>query len=568
MRQIDRDKTTAIQQRMAGLTGKAASAAANTCARDFGISVKYVYEITREFRPRRKRRSDTATTHIDLTDKQRLYLLSQIIENKTSAECALQTAQDTENKDLCFYIPPEVEITPQTINRWLSSRGLGYADRKQVSAHTPYTKRSATSANEVWFLDGTVGEQFYIEEDGEHIFWHDPINRRKPRLPQAIILNVVDGFSRVEFMDLYTAEDAVSLCDFTYKACTPKYDFLEFPFYGIPTEIYSDPGPAMMAAKFRRFCDVMDVTFIPHKPRHPWSKGMVERAFRTLIDRQRARKRAPRWTKAEFRNFLYRYCLMYNNRVHSSTGEKPFVRWTRSIESGEAVFRAAPPETLKRLLSFDLVERTLEPSGEIRAYNRRFYIGRELQTRMAALVGHKVEVLLDHADKDRIYVTYRGEAHACQATGIIPRKVFDGAGKPPAHSERERILKAVKSAEATEMLKSVKGVGLPAAGSGPKHELTREPISWEAQIRKKGRAEKIAITRWDAREMLLDAGLLGDYVDPGAADLAESLLNKMVSMKMDTGEAIYDSEVMELIREIEKLAADADKDEKRNVDAG
>lgn len=549
-RTLDKDKRDAIRLRMTGLKGKEARIVADQCASEFGVTRNYVYEITTDVRPRRKKRSDAAGRKVILTPEQRLHLFAQVLRNETSAKVAIETAVDPENKDLSLYIEPEKAPTAQWVNSELRAYNLSLRARKQKSSLTPYTRREAAAANDVWFLDGTVGEQFYIEEDFEHIFYHDPTDRKQPKLPQARIIAVADGHSRVQFMDIFTDESAVSVLDLLYKAISRKDYPEEFPFEGIPKNIYSDPGPGIMAKKTRDAAAVLGISITPHPPREPWKKGMIERAFRTLIDRQKARKLAPRWTFKEFRSFLYRYCLWYNNRKHSTTGMAPFDRWLASMNSGAGQIRQAPDETLKKYLLHDRFERVLEASGIIRLHNRQFKITRELQHRMAYLVGQKVEVLADPQNKDAAYVVFQGEAHRIQADGIIPAwEQFDGAGAPVKESEREKLLKLVKSKEAGEILGQVKGVGLPL--SGPERKLTAEPISFQEQLQQRGKPAREAVDRYAAVGMLVEAGLVGEFAIND--ELARTLLDKLVAHKEIAGESIFRDEVVELIRQIEEL---------------
>ncbi len=517
--------------------------------REFGVSGGYVYEITTGVRPPRKRRMDSAYKRIELSEDQQIHIVAQIVRNGASAVAALSAATDAENNKQPWYITPGEEPTSGTLNRWLRDLNLSYRARKQVSSLTPYTRREATKANEIWFVDATVGEQFYLAPDGEHIYWHDPTDRQKPRDPRAVIWAIVDGYSRVTYMDIYEHESSLSLCEFLYDAMLPKEHNDEFPFSGIPNKLYSDPGPALRAAKTGDFCIAFDVARSWHKPKHAWSKGIVERAFRSLIDRQKLRKLAPRWTRREFRNFLYRYCLAYNNRVHSATGEAPFERWAQSIESGEGVWREAAPAKLARYLLHDRLTRTLTAAGTLKINNREFHIGRAMQTRLAHLVGHEVEVLVDPERKDEIYLHHQGEVYALTARSVIPFEKFSDEGRPPAFSEREKMLALVESDRAKEILESVKGVGLPA--SGPAHTITRKPISWQEQIAARGGPEREAVSGEDARLMLHHAKLIGPY-EP-TREIATTLLNKLIAEKDVAGESIYRDEVIALMAEIEEL---------------
>ena len=520
-------------------------------AAEFGISKSYIMKITRDVRPRRKRRSDAKTKRVQLTDAQMLHLLGQVKRNGASAEAAVAAAIDPENKDLSFYIEPENAPTPQTVNAWLRNLNLGYRQRKQVSSLSPYTHRQATRANEVWFFDGTVAEQFYFSPEEDSFFWADPTDRKQPDLPRAVILSVVDGHSRTVYMEAAFHESAVSLCHFIKAACSEKTHKAEFPFMGLPDEIYADPGPAIKSKKFKTFAAAMKINVIPHPPKEPWKKGIVERMFRTVIDRQKLRKQAPKMSRREFGNFLYRWCLWYNNRNHSTTGEAPFDRWVRSVESGEANFRAAPPEALSKFLEFDLINRRLEPDGTVKVNNRRFFIGRRLQTKMGNLVGVKdgTEVAVDPRDKDVVYVIFENEAHKCTAQGIIPRKQFEGAGRPPKMSEREIMLKRIESKETKEILETVKGVGVPLAGK--ERELTREPISFKEQLEKTGGPAREAIDQWDAREALVSAGFLGEMAE--LEEITEALLSKLLAIKTENDEPLYRDEIADLIRKLEEL---------------
>jgi hypothetical protein len=265
-------------------------------------------------------------------------------------------------------------------------------------------------------------------------------------------------------------------------------------------------------------------------------------------------KFAPRWTRTEFANFLLRWTLFYNSRPHSTTGEAPMRRWIKAMNEGRGTLREAPPEALKRFLTFDVVTRNLEPSGMVRLNSREFFIGRDLQRRMAHLVGTPIEILADTQNKDEIYVHHDGEVHLCKAAGIVALADFTSeAGKPPAFSRREEVLAAVNSKETKKMLENIKGVGLPA--TGPAYKLDAEPISFAEQLEQRGMPSREAIDEYAAREMLIENGLLGVVAEN--PEISEVLLGKLIAAKSVNGESLYRDEVAKLITEIEKLLADA-----------
>lgn len=150
---------------------------------------------------------------------------------------------------------------------------------------------------------------------------------------------------------------------------------------GIPTEIWPDFGPELIAEHIKGITEALDVVLAPRGPNQPQQKGRVERPYQTFEDKlwsknpgyfghlgeRGARKVAARDTIAELDARFAAYIENdYNHRPHSSLGQTPMEYWEQNI-----VTLSADPELLD-ILMMEAHTRKVGKAG-IRFMNRTYW---------------------------------------------------------------------------------------------------------------------------------------------------------------------------------------------------
>ena len=104
---------------------------------------------------------------------------------------------------------------------------------------------------------------------------------------------------------------------------------------GVPRQIYVDNGSSYVSAPLMRTCAVLGIRLVHSKPGKPWSRGKVERMFRTLQQDFEAGLRLPgqgAGSLEELNGKLARWLQeVYHPRHHDGIGESPQDRFARAL---------------------------------------------------------------------------------------------------------------------------------------------------------------------------------------------------------------------------------------------
>ena len=180
---------------------------------------------------------------------------------------------------------------------------------------------------------------------------------------------------------------------------------------GIPLKIYSDNGKVFTCRHLKVVCANLDIQLLHARPYHSWSKGKVERFFRTVqTDFQ---QRLPFEPVADLDELNERFHTWlekdYHQSIHSSLeGESPAGRFRqRSVHlrtAGEDLDRLFLNETTRRVrrdATFSLEGRLYEVSPSLR--------------------GENIEVRYDPFTHERVDVYARG--NYCQHARLLNKNL-------------------------------------------------------------------------------------------------------------------------------------------------
>lgn len=351
MTDLQNEKIRIIQHELAGKKGKEARRIATKLARDFGCDITRIYEHSREVRPKRKPRADTGAMRA--MNEQTFNALAWHTVNADLS--APHIADIAAGNDLG-------KVSAATFNRHLRRRGIDRKNNKKDL--TPYQSFEAAEPNILHQMDSTVAQQFYLDDDGSIGYEPELLkNKNKPgnKKPRLHLLALIDDHSRCRFARFTLGNHTFAWMTFLYEAWRRKDDATGFPFYGLPTMLYSDNDSVVKSAKFKQAMELLAVKFLAHKVGNPRAKGKVEVSFKILQEFEKITK-IKQWRSLDEANAdLFDFIYGLNGRKHSVTGQIPFARWlhirpARLLDVPEAeIFRILHRESLTRILQKNLI---------------------------------------------------------------------------------------------------------------------------------------------------------------------------------------------------------------------
>jgi transposase InsO family protein len=234
-------------------------------------------------------------------------------------------------------VSPGITLTATTVHRFMKTNNLmkgaaaALEDRRKFEAELP---------NDLWQSDCMHGPS--VEHEGK---------KRK-----TYLLAFIDDHSRlVPHAEFYLTESLPSYLKALEEALLTR---------GLPRKIYTDNGSAFRSHHLEHVTASLGIALIHARPYKPQGKGKIERFFRTVRgDFLSCFKGA---TLADLNQALFFWLTdIYHQRVHSSTGQTPFARFTSRMEC----LREAPHnlrdyfrKTVRRRVAKD---RTISLDGKI-----------------------------------------------------------------------------------------------------------------------------------------------------------------------------------------------------------
>jgi len=228
-------------------------------------------------------------------------------------------------------------LTSATVRRFLLSEGL----MKQAGSVPEDRRRfEAELPNDLWQSDCMHGPK--VEHEGK---------KRK-----TYLLAFIDDHSRlVPCAEFYLSESLASYVKALEEALLTR---------GMPRKLYTDNGAAFRSHHLEHVTASLGIALIHARPYKPQGKGKIERFFRTIRGDFLTGFKGD--TLLELNQALNIWLRdIYHQRIHSSTGQTPFARFTSRMEC----LREAPRnlrdyfrKTVRRTVAKD---RTISLNGRV-----------------------------------------------------------------------------------------------------------------------------------------------------------------------------------------------------------
>src|SRR5262245_49326364 len=231
------------------------------------------------------------------------------------------------------------------IYRWLEQNDLDAHGRRYLLRQNipgPTKAFEAPEVNDLWVVDFSPG----------------PFLTLSPKTVATHLCLIIDDHSRlVPYASYGWAADTKALLACLKQAIGRR---------GLPRKLYADNGGPFVNAHLRIVCANLGIRLIHSKPGKPWSRGKVERMFRTLQQDFEAALRLPGQgvgSLDELNGKLARWLQeVYHPRPHQGIGESPQERFARALP----LLRNLDPQLDLDRLFYTRIERTVYKNGTVR----------------------------------------------------------------------------------------------------------------------------------------------------------------------------------------------------------
>jgi transposase InsO family protein len=267
------------------------------------------------------------------------------------------------------------------VYRWLEQNDLDAQGRRYLLGQNipgPTKAFEAPGVNDLWMVDFSPG----------------PFLALHPKTVATHLCLIIDDHSRlIPYAAYGLAADTQALLACLKEAIRRR---------GLPRKLYCDNGGPFINAHLRIVCANLGIRLIHSKVGRPWSRGKVERMFRTLQQDFEAGLRLPgqgvgslEELNGKFSRWLQE---IYHPRPHEGMGESPQERFTRALP----LLRLLDAHLDLDRLCYTRIERVVRKDGTVRIDNDLYEVN-------LALRGLKVQLELDPWIKNPILVRYKGQ---------------------------------------------------------------------------------------------------------------------------------------------------------------
>jgi len=258
----------------------------------------------------------------------------------------------------------------------LDAHGRRYLLRQNIPG--PTKSFEAPGVNDLWMVDFSPG----------------PFLAVHPKTVATHLCLIIDDHSRlIPYAAYARAANTQALLVCLKQALRRR---------GVPRKLYADNGGPFVNHHLRVVCANLGIRLIHSKAGRPWSRGKVERMFRTLQQDFEAGLRLPAQgagSLEELNGKLARWLQeVYHPREHGGIGEAPQERFARALP----LLRTLDPHTDVDRLFYTRIDRVVRKDGTVRIDNDLFEVN-------LALRGLKVQLELDPWIKKPILVRYKGQ---------------------------------------------------------------------------------------------------------------------------------------------------------------
>jgi transposase InsO family protein len=267
------------------------------------------------------------------------------------------------------------------VYRWLEQNDLDAQGRRYLLRQNipgPTKAFEAPGVNDLWIVDFSPG----------------PFLSLHPKTVATHLCLIIDDHSRLIPFGAYgLAADTQALLLCLKQALRRR---------GLPRKLYTDNGGPFVNQHLKIVCANLGIRLVHSKPAQPWSRGKVERMFRTLQQDFEAGLRLPGQgvgSLEELNGKLAQWLQeVYHPRVHEGTGESPQERFARALP----LLRTLDPQRDLDRLFYTRIDRVVRKDGTVRIDNELYEVN-------LALRGLKIQLELDPWIKHPLLVRYKGQ---------------------------------------------------------------------------------------------------------------------------------------------------------------
>lgn len=267
------------------------------------------------------------------------------------------------------------------IYRWLEQNDLDAQGRRYLLRQNipgPTKAFEAPGVNDLWMVDFSPG----------------PFLALHPKTIPTHLCLLIDDHSRlIPYAAYAKAADTQALLGCLKEALRRR---------GLPRKLYADNGGPFVNQHLKIVCANLGIRLIHSKPGKPWSRGKVERMFRTLQQDFEAGLRLPGQGVGSLEELNGKLAVwlqeVYHPRSHEGIGESPQERFARSLP----LLRTLDPHLDLDRLFFTRIERVVRKDGTVRIENELFEVN-------LALRGLKVDLELDPWILNPVLIRYKGQ---------------------------------------------------------------------------------------------------------------------------------------------------------------
>lgn len=515
---LDNTARQEIRESVAGLSGKELIARLDHLAAFYEVSKSRIYDLTKDLRPSRKTRTDKGERKANLLEDAGLSFAAELVVTRNlDPFWALRTAQDNGHA---------IGISLGTFTRYLREHNLNLKQRKN-----PVRAYRRWEASE-------PGELFQFDISGVKQRWFDRTTRKILKVSNLEISKnhanddpnrcplwkfvLVDDFSRMTFIRFYaiTKANSTDIADFLMNA---------FRELGVPKTLYTDNDAVIVSKMMRRAERLLNQAFdesggfrlLQHLPGNAQASGKVERTHQVIESFEKlvgVKKYTP--SLEDLNTFCGRMCQYLNyDKVHSTTRQKPIVRWqsintTMRIPTDSALDAAFKCKELERNINADL---TISVDG------KSYQIVREAP--FTDWINKKISVLWPAADADWFSICNPNDLHYSDVWFQMDRKfaVADTAGdfKAVADNKQQETIKRLQqqAKERRAAIESPENDIITPGFDTPLSTATSQPLSFPkpriemtpdqlAAVAPGTMAQATALTYWAAFDLCREEEIL------------------------------------------------------------
>lgn len=232
----------------------------------------------------------------------------------------------------------------------------------------------ATYPNEMWQADVLHGPKVR-GEDG--------------KLVKAYLIGIIDDHSRlIPHAGFYLSEKIEDFKNCLKKAIEKR---------GLPRKLYIDNGSCFVALNVEQVAACLGIAIKHTPPYTPQGRGKIERWFRTVRDGLLSNLEN-HLTLPQLNELLDNWIENYHNRVHSSTGQAPLIRFHSNL----SCIRHAPPNLLDyfRYCEFRRIKK-----------DRTFRLNGMIFEGPVALIDKQVEIRFHKENPEEIEIFFENRSY-------------------------------------------------------------------------------------------------------------------------------------------------------------